>query len=75
MKEHKIAQLDKVLYKCSAAMHFKGKPMTGPIIIKSKFFFFTEHIISEMPRFLMIKCTWGVQVVRYPNFFLGNGSR
>ena len=22
------------------------------------------------------KCyTWGVQVVRYPNFFLGNGSR
>ena len=20
-------------------------------------------------------CTWGVQVVRYPNFFLGNGSR
>ena len=20
-------------------------------------------------------CKWGVQVVRYPNFFLGNGSR
>jgi len=33
MKEHKIAQLDKVLCKCSAALHFKRKPMTGPIII------------------------------------------
>ena len=22
-----------------------------------------------------VSCTWGVQVVRYPNFFLGNGSR
>ena len=21
------------------------------------------------------KTTWGIQVVRYPNFFLGNGSR
>ena len=20
-------------------------------------------------------CTWGVQILRYPNFFLGNGSR
>ena len=40
MKEHKIAQLDKVLRKCSAAMHFKRKTMTGPIIIKSEFFFF-----------------------------------
>ena len=25
--------------------------------------------------FLDIAYTWGVQVVRYPNFFLGNGSR
>ena len=23
----------------------------------------------------MMNSTWGVQVLRYPNFFLGNGSR
>jgi hypothetical protein len=32
-KSIKIAQLDMVFFKCSAAMHFKRKPMTGPIII------------------------------------------
>ena len=37
-------------------------------------------LLSEVSKFqhrtkLCTKCTWGVQVVRYPNFFLGNGSR
>ena len=26
-------------------------------------------------RNVLLSYTWGVQVVRYPNFFLGNGSR
>jgi hypothetical protein len=34
LKQPKLAQLDMVLYKWFTAMHSKGKPMTGPMIIE-----------------------------------------
>ena len=43
-----------------------------PVILISKDGFFTAvvQIVTLLSTF-----TWGVQVLRYPNFFLGNGSR
>ena len=38
-----------------------------------------EHLGPARPTSVALDCclgtTWGVQAVRYPNFFLGNGSR
>jgi hypothetical protein len=34
LKEPELAQLDKVLYKWFTAMHSKGKPVTGPVIVE-----------------------------------------
>ena len=40
LKEPKLAQLDKVLYKWFTAVHSEGKPMTGPMIVeKAKSFY------------------------------------
>ena len=32
LKQHKLAQLDKVLYEWFTAVHSKGEPMTGRVI-------------------------------------------
>jgi hypothetical protein len=34
LEQPKLAQLDKVLLKWFTAMHFEGKPVTGPMIIE-----------------------------------------
>ena len=47
LKEPQIAELDKVLYKWFTAMHFKGKPMTGPMIIKKAECFYVEMEIID----------------------------
>ena len=38
-------------------------------------FNFRVHVTVLKNCFLWEAITWGIQVVRYPNFFLGNGSR
>jgi CENP-B N-terminal DNA-binding domain. len=38
LKEPKVVQLDKELYKWLAAVHSQGKPMMGPVIV-DKFFY------------------------------------
>jgi hypothetical protein len=50
VKEPKLAQLDKVLYKWFTAMHSKGKPMIGPMIIEKAKSFYDEMKIAD-------KCT------------------
>jgi hypothetical protein len=34
LKQLKLAQLEKVLYKWFTAMHYKGKPVTAPMLIE-----------------------------------------
>ena len=35
----------------------------------------TRNVLQTVATQNLDICTWAVQVVRYPNFFFGNGSR
>jgi type III secretion system FlhB-like substrate exporter len=47
LKEPKLVQLGKVLYKWFTALRYKGKPMTAPIIIAKGKSFYGEMKITD----------------------------
>jgi hypothetical protein len=50
--EHpKPAQLNKVLYQCCITMHFKGKPVTRPVIIEEATSFYGAMKIIDRCKF------------------------
>jgi hypothetical protein len=51
LKESKLVQLDKVLYKWFTAMHSEGNPVTGPMIIEKAKSFYNEMEMTSVHSF------------------------
>jgi hypothetical protein len=47
LKEPKLVQLDRALYRWFTAVRSKGKPMTGPVIIKKAKSFYDEMEVTD----------------------------
>ena len=50
-----------------------GQVAMGEVFLSIFRFFPSQNNSTKVP--YSFSSTWGVQVLRYPNFFLGNGSR